>query len=181
MSDDGLRVADGARVEALLDRMAARLHATLDEPPALVGIRRRGAPLAERLAGRLEDISEMPVARGEIELKRYADDLSVLHETPERSGEDLPSDLGSYAVVLVDDVLYTGRTLLAAAALLTEAGAGRIHAAVLCSRDRNDMPVFADPVGMQLDVDPSFLIEVRIPPYEDELAVDVRRRPTEGR
>lgn len=78
--------------------------------------------------------------------------------------------------MLVDDVLYTGRTLLSAATRLLEAGAGQIRAAVLCSRDRNDVPVSADPVGMQLDVGPSFLIEVQVPPYEEDLAVVIRRR-----
>lgn len=51
---------------------------------------------------------------------------------------------------------------------------------VLCSRDTNDVPVFARPVGMQLDVGPSFLIEVQVPPYEEELAVVMRRRPERG-
>lgn len=174
-----LRIADRDRVGELLDDMAARLHATLEAPAALVGIRRRGAPLAELLAPRLEALGASAVPVGELELTRYADDLSVLHENPELSGEHLPSELGSRTVILVDDVLYTGRTLLSAAARVAEAGAERVRATVLCSRDRNHVPVFADPVGMQLDVGPAFLIEVRAPPYEDELAVMIRRRPEE--
>lgn len=172
-----LRIADADRVEGVLDRLAARIDANLDGPLAIVGIRRRGAPLAALLAARLEARSGSDISAGELELKRYGDDLTIIHETPALLGEELPRNLEDRTVVLVDDVLYTGHTLLRAAGRLAEAGATRVRAAVLCSRDANDVPVFADWVGMQLDVGPAFVIEVGVPPYEDELGVVIRRRP----
>lgn len=171
------RVADRAGVEAVLDGMAAGIHARLgEEPYALLGVLRRGAPLAGRLADRIAARAGGRPPVGEIRLERYADDLTVLHERTRLEEPDLPFEVEGATVVVVDDVLYTGRTLLRAADWLASRGAGRIACAVLCSRGPNEMPVAAEFVGLRLDVGEPNVIEVRIPPYEDEPGIVIRRR-----
>ena len=170
-------VADRARVEALLDEMARRLHAGLGERFVLVGLLRRGAPLARQLAQRLELMRGAPVPVGELKLKRYADDLSLLHETPELDEEPFDLEVGGATVVIVDDVLYTGRTLLRATNFLLGQGASRVAAAVLCSRGGQELPVGADVVGVQLDVGPGSLVDVDVPPFEERIRIVVAEQP----
>ena len=171
------RVADGARVEATIDALARRLHADNDQEVALVGIRRRGVPLANMLAENLRRFGRHP-ALGEIQLSRYADDLRLLHEQPRSGTVDLPFDLAQGNIVLVDDVLYTGRTLFRAVDLLIEAGARNVACAVLCARGPTEVPVQVAHIGLRFDVGPEQIIEVRIPPYETDLEVVLRYRPT---
>lgn len=116
-----------------------------------------------------------PVPVSEITLKRYAEDLTVLHERPELGGRP-ELDVEGRRVVLVDDVLYSGRTLFRAVELLVDAGAAEVHAAVLCSRGPNEVPVHADFVGLQLDVGGENAIEVHVPPYEERLRIVLRHR-----
>lgn len=175
MSADGFRVADAGRVERVLDRMAEEARTLLGERFAVIGILRRGAPLAERLVGRLR-AAGADVESGEIRLERYADDLSVVHERTRLEEPDLPFAVEGATILLVDDVLYTGRTLLRAVAHLAAEGAERIACAVLCTRAPHEMPVSAAVTGFRLDVGDEHVVECRVPPYEDELAVDVRRR-----
>ena len=170
----GLRIADAARVETLLDTLAGRIRAELEPCDlTLVGLLRRGAPLARRIGRRLGE--SVPV--GVLRLERYADDLTVVHETPRLDEESLDVDVAGRTVVIVDDVLYSGRTLLRAAVHLNERGARRVLAAVLCSRGGQDLPVAAVLVGMHLELGPELIVDVRIPPYEDELGVDLNPKP----
>ena len=172
-------VADRLRVDATLDAMAARLHARLGSAVALVGIRRRGVPLAEELGRRLARVSGSSPEFGEIELSRYADDLSLLHDRPLAGQVDLPRGIENGTVVLVDDVLYTGRTLIRSIEVLLGHGARRVAIAVLCSRGSTEVPIEAEFVGMRFDLGDRDLIEVHIPPYEPELRVVLRHRPVE--
>lgn len=176
-SDDFL-VADRLRVDATLDAMAARLHARLGSEVALVGIRRRGVPLAEELGRRMTRVSGSSPEFGEIELSRYADDLSLLHDRP-LAGQVELRGIENGTVVLVDDVLYTGRTLIRAIEVLLGHGARRVAIAVLCSRGSTEVPIDAEFVGMRFDLGDRDLIEVHIPPYEPELRVVLRHRPVE--
>lgn len=174
-AEGGFRVADPKRVERTLDAMAAGARVLLGDRFAIVGILRRGAPLAGRLAERLR-AAGADVDLGEIRLERYADDLTVLHERTRLEEPDLPFEVAGATILVVDDVLYTGRTLLRAAAYLAAEGAERIACAVLCDREKPAVPVRADVVGMRLDVAEEHVVEVRVPPYEDELGVVIRRR-----
>lgn len=171
------RVADGGEVRRVLDRMAAFLHGTVETDLALIGIRRRGVPLAQGLARRVRRLGAETVLEGTIEIQRYADDLTLLHEDPVLRDADLPERLEELTVVLVDDVLYSGRTLLRAARRLVENGAGNVRCAVLCSRGATEVPIHADFVGFQLDVGEDVIVEAHVPPYEEELGVVLRRRP----
>lgn len=135
----------------------------------LLGIRRRGVPLAERLAQRLKQDHGRNVPVGEVTVKRYADDLSLLHRHPQLTDEGLPDWDGAF--VLVDDVLFTGRSLLRVLEWLKRIDPQQVCAAVLCARDAQEVPIRADFVGMQFDIGPGGVIDVHIPPYEQELAV----------
>lgn len=169
------RVADANRVRRLLDGMARRVGARSDGRLELLGVRRRGVPLAERLADRLE---EQGVGAGlqEVVLKRYADDLTLLHEQPELK-KDPDLEVEGRDVLVVDDVLYTGRTLFLAAQIASAAGASRVRAAVLCTRGENEVPVEAGFTALRLDVGPENVVEVHVPPYEDELGIALARQP----
>lgn len=177
MDDERYRVADRAAVEAVLDRMAAEIRARLGDGLAVIGIRRRGAPLGEALADRLEARGAAGVRRGAMELKRYDEDLTVLHPGTRLEEPDLPFEVEGIRALLVDDVLYTGRTLLRAAEWLVASGAEAVHAAVLCERAGRETPVAADVVGWTLEIGADGIVEVEIPPFEDDLAVWLDRRP----
>lgn len=174
---ESFRVADRARFDRLLDGMARRIAALGGGDLELLGVRRRGVPLAERLANRLSERGEGQgrlVRVQEVALKRYADDLTLLHDRPELQ-EEPDLDVEGKSVLVVDDVLYTGRTLFRAARIAVAAGADRVRAAVLCSRGENEVPVTAAVTGLQLDVGESGVVEVHVPPYEETPGIHLVR------
>jgi len=174
MSDEkGFVIADRDRIDRTLDGLARRIHGTLGGEYRVVGILRRGLPLARALAERLARLRGEEVEVGELRLKRYADDLSVLHESPrlEEDGGDLPFQVEGSKVLLIDDVVYSGRTFLKAVCHLTGQGVSELRLAALCSRGQNEVPVHADFIGMQIDVGEGRVIEVHAPPFEDEWRV----------
>lgn len=174
--EERFRVADGGRFGTLLDGMARRIDALAEEDLELLGVRRRGVPLAERLAERLEEVRGREVPVQEVVLKRYADDLTLLHDRPELK-EEPDLDVEGKSVLIVDDVLYTGRTLFRAAQIADAAGADRVRAAVLCTRGTNEVPVTTAVTGLQLDVGESGVVEVHVPPYEEEPGIHLVRKP----
>lgn len=175
-SEESYCVADEARFDRLLDGMARRIAALGEDDLRLLGVRRRGVPLAERLADRLGDGQRRQVPVQEMVLKRYADDLTLLHDRPELK-EEPDLDVEGESVLVVDDVLYSGRTLFRAAQIAVAAGADRVRAAVLCSRGENEVPVTAGVTGVQLDVGETGVVEVHVPPYEEEPGIHLVRKP----
>lgn len=171
MNDTGFLIADEAQIDEVLGLLARRIHAELASDVGVIGILRRGAPLAEALGERLAALRGKDVEVGTLRLKRYADDLTVLHDRPRLEEADLPFEVRGARLVLVDDVIYSGRTLLEAVAHVHAAGAASIHVAALCSRGANEIPVHADFVGLRVDVGEGNIVEVHVPPYEDEWAV----------
>lgn len=162
-------VAVAADVERLYDDMALQLAPKISDDTLLLGLRRRGVPIAESVAQRLDP---QPTV-GELSLKRYGDDLSLLHDIPHVDEDSLTVDVRDRHVVIVDDVLYTGESLLRATCFLRAAGAVKIQVAVLCERSGRTMPVAADVVGCRLEVMPDWVIHCLIPPYEEELGIEV--------
>lgn len=168
-------------LDSVLDDMsrqaAALLHA--DKPLVLIGILRRGQPLAAMLQSRLsalrggQDIPLYP-----LKVKRYADDLHLLH--PETALEENPAlaniDLANTTLLVVDDVLYQGHSLLRTCAYLARLGAHEVRTAVLVDRCVGQQPVHADVTGVRLQIAASDVIECNVPPYEPEFRVDVWRR-----
>lgn len=182
MNDDPLKrctLYDTAEVETLLDEMAARAAALLAGRDAvLVGILRRGAPLAARLRERLERIHGLgAIPSYEVKIQRYADDLRLLH--PETRLTEDPAhaglDLAGRCVLLVDDVLYRGHSLLRALDWAARRGAAEVRVAVLADRHVTALPVHADIIGAHLQLAPEDVVECHVPPYEPELSIELVR------
>lgn len=159
------RIMDEAAIQRTLRRMA---HEIIEEEPelsdvVLVGIRRRGVPLAERLAGFVEEFTGVRVATGRLDITLYRDDLTLKSEAPEVEGSELPPDLTGRRIILVDDVLYTGRTIRAALDALVDQGRPRrIQLAVLVDRGHRELPIRADYVGKNVPTSRREVIECRL-------------------
>ncbi len=133
------------------------------EALALVGILRGGAHLAARLASRLRDIEETGVPVGRIDITLYRDDLAGRLDQPQVRLTEVPFPIDGKRVVLVDDVLYTGRTVRAALDALMDLGRpGRIQLAVLVDRGHRELPIRADFVGRNLPTSRREQVEVRL-------------------
>ncbi|HUI41070.1 MAG TPA: bifunctional pyr operon transcriptional regulator/uracil phosphoribosyltransferase PyrR [Terriglobia bacterium] len=135
----------------------------------LVGIRRRGAPLADRLAAKVSQIERHPVPVAAIDITFYRDDLSTIDEKPVVKGSLLPFPVAGHTVVLVDDVLYTGRTTRAALDALVEQGRPRrVELCVLIDRGHRELPIQADYVGRHVQTSDLEVIEVRLREIDHE-------------
>jgi pyrimidine operon attenuation protein / uracil phosphoribosyltransferase len=143
-----------------------------DESLALVGVLRGGAHLAARLAARLRDIEGAPVPVGRIDITLYRDDLAGRLDQPEVRATEVPFPVDGRRIVLVDDVLYTGRTVRAALDALIDLGRpSRIQLAVLVDRGHRELPIRADFVGRNVPTSRREQVEVRL--AEDGLADEV--------
>lgn len=169
-------VADTRDVETLYDEMAAAIAADFDPEPVLVGILRRGVPIAEALADRLARLTGRRPETCELALKRYGEKLELLHDHPHLDPGSLDMDVTGRRLIMVDDVLYTGESTMRAAGFLRKAGARRIEIAVLARRCGLTMPVQARYIGLNLDVRPDWVIHCEIPPFEDELGIRILHR-----
>ena len=114
----------------------------------LVGIRTRGVPLAERVADEIEKIESVRPPVGVLDITLYRDDLSMMDYQPVVRPTEMPVDIGGRTIVLVDDVLFTGRTIRSALDALIDMGRPRsIQLAVLVDRGHRELPIRADYVG----------------------------------
>ena len=141
---------DGARINRALARLASEIveenHGLTDL--VLVGIRRRGVPLANRIADKIADLEGKRPPVGILDITLYRDDLSTVGAKPIVSGTELPGDVEGRCIVLIDDVLYTGRTVRAALDQLIDFGRPRrVQLAVLIDRG-NEHRELAHPGGL---------------------------------
>ena len=142
----------------------------------LVGIQRRGVPLAQRLAAAIEEHEGARIPVGALDITFYRDDLSMLAQQPVVKGTDLPFDVTGTTTVLVDDVLFTGRTIRAAMDALIEFGRPQaIRLAVLVDRGHRELPIRADHVGKNVPTSREELVRVRIEEVDGEDAVLIER------
>jgi pyrimidine operon attenuation protein / uracil phosphoribosyltransferase len=135
------------------------------EDSVLVGIKTRGIHLAKRLAERIEQIEGKKIAIGELDITLYRDDLSkkTNDQEPLVKGSDIPVDVTNQKVILVDDVLYTGRTVRAAMDALVDIGRpANIQLAVLVDRGHRELPIRADYVGKNIPTSGSEKIVVEL-------------------
>jgi pyrimidine operon attenuation protein/uracil phosphoribosyltransferase len=173
-------VLDAPAIERAVTRMA---HEILErnkgtEGLALVGIQTRGVVLARRLAAALRAIADSEVPLGVLDINLYRDDLTRVAEQPVIRKTEINFDLDNRTIVLVDDVLYTGRTIRCALDALIDFGRPRrIELAVLIDRGHRELPIRADFVGKNIPTREEELVQVRFAETDgrDEVGVEDAR------
>jgi len=168
-------LADAKQVAALVDDLAERIHAAMVDSPrwALVGILRRGDVLAQRLAAKLK-----PDHTGSVDIALYRDDLSEIGPQPIVRTTNIDFDLDGADVVLIDDVLMTGRSVRAAIQSLIDYGRPkRIKLAVLVDRGGRELPIAADFVARTIEAGPDKLVSVELQPTDEQDRITLMRRP----
>jgi pyrimidine operon attenuation protein/uracil phosphoribosyltransferase len=129
----------------------------------LVGMHTRGVPLAKRLAANIEGFAETKIPVGTLDISLYRDDLSSLNLQPVVKHTDIPTSVDGKSIVLVDDVLYTGRSIRAAMDALTDLGRPHlIQLAVLIDRGHRELPIRADYVGKNIPSSKHEEIQVKL-------------------
>jgi pyrimidine operon attenuation protein/uracil phosphoribosyltransferase len=151
-----------------IDRTLVRLaHEILERNQdldrlAFIGIRRRGAPLAQRLAAKIEALEHREIPVGILDINLYRDDLSTVGDVPVVNNTDIPFPVTGKEIILMDDVLYTGRTVRAALDALFERGRpARVQLLVLIDRGHRELPIEARYVGRMVQTTQNEIIEVK--------------------
>jgi pyrimidine operon attenuation protein / uracil phosphoribosyltransferase len=167
------RVMGADDIRRALTRVAHEIveHNKGTEDLVLVGIRTRGAPLADRIASAIASFEGADVPCGALDVTMYRDDVA-LRGPRSLEATTVPADLGGRVVILVDDVLYTGRTIRAAFDAVLELGRPRaIRLAVLVDRGHRELPIRADHVGKNLPTSAQEVVRVHVQEIDGEDAV----------
>jgi pyrimidine operon attenuation protein/uracil phosphoribosyltransferase len=150
-----------------IDRLVAKLATAVrracrtEKNLALVGIRRRGVPLSERIAARLNRNRPRRIPVGAMDITLYRDDLQLVAETPIVRGSEINFDINGRTVILVDDVIYTGRTIRAALTELLDFGRPKaVRLAVLVDRGLRELPIQPDFAGLVLETRPTDIVDI---------------------
>jgi pyrimidine operon attenuation protein/uracil phosphoribosyltransferase len=143
----------------------------------IVGIRTRGVPLSERIAKNLSRIGGDEIPIGVLDITLYRDDLTMISPQPVVKETQIPFDIAGKKVILVDDVLYTGRTIRCALEALLDFGRPeRIQLVILVDRGHRELPISADFVGRELPTSDTEIIEVRLKEVDGEDRVIICER-----
>jgi pyrimidine operon attenuation protein/uracil phosphoribosyltransferase len=156
-------VLDADAIQRSIRRIAvAILEATSGiEGLTLVGIRRGGVPLSQRIADEIAKVEGRPPPLGTVDISLYRDDAATALPNPKIGPSDIPFDMSGRHVVLIDDVLHTGRTVRAAIECLQDHGRpARVWLAALCDRGGRELPIAADFVGRVIDMEPGGRLDV---------------------
>ncbi len=161
---------DANQMDAALRRLAGEIAARLEgEPLVILGIRSRGLPLAVRLGAAIPPVNGKAVPVGALDITLYRDDISERAGSPIVRPTEIPFSLKDKTVVLVDDVLYTGRTIRAALdALLDHGRPHKVLLAVLVDRGGRELPIQGDFVGTALSVGPGQRVSVKVKELDGE-------------
>ncbi|MBX6377077.1 MAG: bifunctional pyr operon transcriptional regulator/uracil phosphoribosyltransferase PyrR [Clostridia bacterium] len=178
------RIMDAKAIERALRRIA---HEIVERnrgirDVVLVGVRRRGVPLAQRIGRFIEEFEGTSPPIGVLDITLYRDDLTARADRPQVHRTEIPVNINGCRVVLVDDVLYTGRTVRAALDALVDMGRpAQIQLAVLIDRGHRELPIRADYVGKNVPTSRREVIEVRLTEVDgrDEVAI-MERKDGEG-
>jgi pyrimidine operon attenuation protein/uracil phosphoribosyltransferase len=166
------RLMSGSEIERTLVRLAHQIVEKNNgvENLVLVGIKRRGVPLATRLAALIEQIEKKPVAVGTLDITLYRDDLSTVGASPViKKATPLGTDIVDKNVILLDDVLYTGRTVRAALDALFDHGRPRrVQLCVLIDRGHRELPIEAAFIGRTVQTTDNEIIEVKLSEVDHE-------------
>jgi pyrimidine operon attenuation protein/uracil phosphoribosyltransferase len=149
----------------------------------LVGMHTRGVPMANRLAANIEDFANVKIPVGTLDISLYRDDLSSLELQPTVKNTDIPVSVDGKSIVLVDDVLYTGRSIRAAMDAIIDLGRPQlIQLAVLVDRGHRELPIRADYVGKNIPSSRHEDIQVKLKETDgvDEVAITSTSAAKEG-
>lgn len=170
MNDAPTVVLNARAVARTISRMADEILELNDgtERLVLVGIQRRGVQIADRLADVIREREGHDIPRGALDITLYRDDLQTVGPRPVVGKTHLPVPLDDKVVVIVDDVLFTGRTIRAALDELADFGRpARIMLAVLVDRGGRELPIQPDVVGKKVEVRPGGRVDVFVPTLDD--------------
>ena len=165
------QIMDTAGISRAISRLASQIVERNGgvQDLVLIGIRRRGVPLAERIADKVQQLEGVKPPTGQLDITLYRDDLSVIGPRPVVNRTDIRDDVNDSIIVLVDDVLYTGRTVRAALDELVDFGRPRrVELAVLIDRGHRELPIQADYVGKTVQTTASEIIKVMLSDYDEE-------------
>ncbi len=169
--------------ESAITRAITRIsHEVLEknkgvENLVLMGIQRRGVPLAKRIAERIKSVENTEVPVGILDITLYRDDLSLLSEHPVINGTEINFDIVNKTVVLVDDVIYTGRTVRAAIDAIMDINRPQmIQLAVLIDRGHRELPIRPDYVGKNVPTSRSEIVHVNVLEIDGENSVTISDR-----
>lgn len=170
---------DAAGITKTLDQLADAISADVpkDAAVAVVGIRRRGVPLAQRLVPLLEKRGTPVDLTGTLDITLYRDDLSSIGPQAQVNRTEISFDIEDTWLILVDDVLYTGRSVAAALRALHALGRPRaIRLAALVDRGHRELPLHADYVGLDVETTDSQIVKVKLSEVDDAEEVELHDR-----
>jgi pyrimidine operon attenuation protein/uracil phosphoribosyltransferase len=171
---------DAPAIARAIDRISSDIVALAGHTGrlVLVGIQRRGVELADRIGARIRDRHGVEVEHGALDITLYRDDLNEIGPRPVIGETRLPRTLDGRVVVIVDDVLFTGRTIRAALDQIADFGRpARIGLAVLIDRGGRELPIQADIVGERVTAGPHDRVDVLLEEVDGRDAVELVRRP----
>src|SRR5687767_9943552 len=165
-------------VRSTMDRVADNiLEANAGRPVVLLGIHRRGVPMSRRMASRIAEKTGREPQIGILDINLYRDDLTRVAFQPVVHKTDVPPDIDDKDIVLVDDVLYTGRTVRAALDALCDFGRMRsIQLAVMVDRGHRELPIAANFIGKKIDTKDNEVVEVKLNEIDGEDAIYVMEK-----
>ncbi|PYT15039.1 MAG: bifunctional pyr operon transcriptional regulator/uracil phosphoribosyltransferase PyrR [Acidobacteria bacterium] len=158
------QLMSASEIDRTLVRLAHEILETTEDLArlAFVGIRRRGVPLAQRLAKKIESLENRKIPVGVLDINLYRDDLSTVSHQPVVNSTDIPFPVTGKDIILTDDVLYTGRTIRAALGALFDHGRpARVQLLVLIDRGHRELPIEARYVGRMVQTTSNEIIEVK--------------------
>ena len=147
-------ILDAAGIQRSLGRLALEIFERQagKKDFALIGIHKRGVPLAKRIAKKLKEMEKLDVKVGALDINLYRDDFSTVGTAPVLRGTSVPFSVEDKTIILVDDVLFTGRTIRAALDAIVDLGRPRkVELAVFVDRGHRELPIQADYVGLSLN------------------------------
>lgn len=158
-------ILDAKGIERVLNRLAHQIIEMNEggENLALVGIQTRGVPLSKRLAAKIETNEGFEIPVGTLDINLYRDDLSLVGVSPILRDTNIPFSVDGKNIILVDDVLFTGRTIRAALDALMDVGRPlKVQLAVLVDRNHRELPIEANFVGLKVETQRNDLIELNL-------------------
>lgn len=174
------RVADSAEIARMVTRIGTQIIERNKgaENLALVGIIRRGDVLARRIAAEIKRLEGLQVPVGGIDITLYRDDLQLAAEMPIVQETSIPFDVSGNIIVLVDDVLYTGRTVRAALTEILDFGRPlMIQLAVLVDRIHRELPIGADFIGRKIPAGKDEIIDIYLEETDGREGIFIKKKP----